>query len=424
MSGRRVAGRADVADDVARRDALALAQARRVALQVGVVVAERSVGIELVDGDPARLAVEQLGDGAVLDRDDRRVPRRQDVDRFVRPRVRRRGAVRSCPSVVDSTSTSHRRRGSRRSCRRRIGDRIGADRLASVAGSIRRAARRPTTVRPARRLDSLTRPLGRGRRGVSAMRLAERRAKPPARRHAGVEAGDERGNDTPAARVPSGSFENHRRPRLATSAASRAASQLVSRTQPCDCGVADLSTAPAFRAGRSARCRYRSRPTPTGLFGPGLIVPCVRRIGVPEQIGVVVKRRHPVDASHLPLADRQRIVLAAARDRREQRERSVVADHLQRSLARDLDADQRTSRLLPDRRLRGVVERLDRRDLDRVARGESRAGIQPLEQRRRRVETLAEALEERLVSERGQLRLCDEIVGNRLGKWTGTIILS
>ena len=55
-------------------------------------------------------------------------------------------------------------------------------------------------------------------------------------------------------------------------------------------------------------------------------------------------------------------------------------------------------------------------------RGESRAGVQLLDQRRRRVESLAEALEERLVSERGQLRLCDEIVGNRLGKRTGTII--
>jgi hypothetical protein len=52
---------------------------------MGVVVAVAATGIELVDGDAAVLAAEELGDRAVLDRQDRRVPRRQDVDRLMVP---------------------------------------------------------------------------------------------------------------------------------------------------------------------------------------------------------------------------------------------------------------------------------------------------------------------------------------------------
>src|SRR5262249_35832326 len=58
----------------------------------------------------------------------------------------------------------------------------------------------------------------------------------------------------------------------------------------------------------------------------------VRGIGVPEQIRVVMKFRLPVDRRHVPLADWQRVVLAAARDWREEHRRAVRSDDLERRL--------------------------------------------------------------------------------------------
>ena len=57
----------------------------RVVVQVRVVVAEAPARIELIEGDAARFADEQLRDGAVVHGVNRRVSRREDVHRFVRP---------------------------------------------------------------------------------------------------------------------------------------------------------------------------------------------------------------------------------------------------------------------------------------------------------------------------------------------------
>ena len=183
----------------------------RVPLKVGVVVAELFGRIELVDGDPASLAVEEPGDGAVLDRDDRRVPRRAGCRSLRALGIRRRGVVRSGPSsrrlhvdvvIVDRQPEVVPAKNS---------DRIGADRLASDRrlDHARRVGRHGPG-RLAGRFVDVAAGFGDGRFG---MRLADRRANPPARRHAGVEAGDERGNRHARGGVPSGSFENHGRPR-------------------------------------------------------------------------------------------------------------------------------------------------------------------------------------------------------------------
>ena len=74
---------ADVAEDLPAVEPIPLLEAVGIAVEVGVVIGVLLAGVELVDGQAAGLAVEQLGDGAVLDGDHRRVPRRQDVDRLV-----------------------------------------------------------------------------------------------------------------------------------------------------------------------------------------------------------------------------------------------------------------------------------------------------------------------------------------------------
>ena len=62
---------ADVAEDLALPDLVALRSGRRRSVEVGVVVAVLLGRVELIDGDAAGLAVEQPGDRAVLDRLDR-----------------------------------------------------------------------------------------------------------------------------------------------------------------------------------------------------------------------------------------------------------------------------------------------------------------------------------------------------------------
>src|SRR6185436_16346225 len=80
---RRIPARADVANHVAARDTVAFLQPGSVALQVRVVVAEATAGIELIDGAPARLAEEQFGDRPGIHRVNGRVARRQHVGGFM-----------------------------------------------------------------------------------------------------------------------------------------------------------------------------------------------------------------------------------------------------------------------------------------------------------------------------------------------------
>ena len=134
-----------------------------------------------------------------------------------------------------STSTSSSSTGSRRSCRRRTA--IGSAPIVSASDRRLDHARRVGRQGPGRlagRFVDVGRWLRRGRGRFTGCAFADRRANPPARRHAGVEAGDERGNHTPAAASLRAHLKITGVPG-ATSAASRAASQLVRRTQPCDC---------------------------------------------------------------------------------------------------------------------------------------------------------------------------------------------
>jgi len=81
---RGVAGRANIAQNVAFMNRLSVTDSWCVAIQVGVVVAVGLRRIELVDGVAAKTAVEQLDDCAVADCQDRRTARRHDVDRLMR----------------------------------------------------------------------------------------------------------------------------------------------------------------------------------------------------------------------------------------------------------------------------------------------------------------------------------------------------
>src|SRR5688572_30150858 len=82
---RRVAGRADVTDDLPACDGRPFHQSGRIARQVRIVVGVGVGRVELVDGDAARLAQEQLRNRAVLDGDDWRLSSGHDVERFVLP---------------------------------------------------------------------------------------------------------------------------------------------------------------------------------------------------------------------------------------------------------------------------------------------------------------------------------------------------
>ena len=78
-----------------RRTCSAFAQARRIALEVGVIIDPAPVGRADIGGDPAAaLAVEQFLDRAVGGRDHRRSARRHDVDRVVDPAARARLRVK------------------------------------------------------------------------------------------------------------------------------------------------------------------------------------------------------------------------------------------------------------------------------------------------------------------------------------------
>jgi hypothetical protein len=80
---RRVAGRADIADQVASLQLHAFAQPVGVAVEMGVVVGEARLGIELVDRQAAGNAGEELDELAVVGGEDPRAARRRDVDGLV-----------------------------------------------------------------------------------------------------------------------------------------------------------------------------------------------------------------------------------------------------------------------------------------------------------------------------------------------------
>jgi hypothetical protein len=80
---RSVAGRTDVAEQVAAAQAHPFAQAVGVAIEVGVVVGKPPSRVELIDGEPAGHAGKELHEPAVVDCEDLRSPGRRDVDRLV-----------------------------------------------------------------------------------------------------------------------------------------------------------------------------------------------------------------------------------------------------------------------------------------------------------------------------------------------------
>jgi Zn-dependent metalloprotease len=78
-----IAGDPDIADQLAALEHAAFLDAVRIAIEVGIVIGILFGRVELVDGQPARLAVEQLDDLAVGYRDDLGAGRRHDVERFM-----------------------------------------------------------------------------------------------------------------------------------------------------------------------------------------------------------------------------------------------------------------------------------------------------------------------------------------------------
>jgi len=78
-----IAGAAHITDHLAALDHLLFGQAIGIALQVRVVVAPASAGLELVDGQPTALAVEQLLHRAVGHGQHRRTGIGHDVDCIV-----------------------------------------------------------------------------------------------------------------------------------------------------------------------------------------------------------------------------------------------------------------------------------------------------------------------------------------------------
>ena len=76
---RRIAGGSHVPDHVPALHGHPFGQSGRVALQMGVLVAEDTLAVELVNRDAPRLAKKELLDDAVLHCNHRRSPRRQNI---------------------------------------------------------------------------------------------------------------------------------------------------------------------------------------------------------------------------------------------------------------------------------------------------------------------------------------------------------
>ena len=139
--GWRVAGGADVADDVAGMHARAFAQVLRVAIEMRVVVREAHVGIELVDGEAAGHAVEQLRDAAVVHG---ARPAFRAAPGCRAPRARRCPA-RDCRTCRAARSASH---GDDRHAQRPVerARRRSSTRHAALGTAVRRA--RDITIAP------------------------------------------------------------------------------------------------------------------------------------------------------------------------------------------------------------------------------------------------------------------------------------
>src|SRR5262245_64681442 len=81
---RGIARRADVTNNLALLDLIALFQASGIPFEVGVVVAVLSSRVELINGGSPSLTLKEPGDRAVFDRLHRGVARGENVDRVVR----------------------------------------------------------------------------------------------------------------------------------------------------------------------------------------------------------------------------------------------------------------------------------------------------------------------------------------------------
>src|SRR5688500_7454709 len=78
-----IARSSDVTENLAPADLVPLPEAVGITVEMGVVIRELLPGVELIDGQAARLAVEKFGDGAILHGEHRGPGWRQDIDRFV-----------------------------------------------------------------------------------------------------------------------------------------------------------------------------------------------------------------------------------------------------------------------------------------------------------------------------------------------------
>ena len=124
-----------------------------------------------------------------------------------------------------------------------------------------------------------------------------------------------------------------------------------------------------------------------------------------------MKHRMPAHRGHLPIPGRERIVIAAGRDRRVEDERAVRALRAQRRVAlRDLNRDLARGRIR--RRLCVGIEWRHRGHLHLLAGAELRPRIHLLQQRRADVKPLTEFLERIPVRHRRQQRLFVQVAWN------------
>ena len=222
---RRVAGRADVPDDIAAFDALALAKTVRVPFEMRVVIADRAGRIELIHGIPAGLAVEQLCNRPVFGGVDRGVARGEDVDGLMRAAA---GVARLAEHALEPLDVHSVDWHAQISTSETVDGAGSVGR--AVRGQHRLSGRRHRLRRCGRLIRSVRAEAERGRKVARQRRAA---AKPPAGCDARSEAKGERGQQAPTVRTPAFHRNNTGVPGC-TIEATRAASQLVRRTHPCD----------------------------------------------------------------------------------------------------------------------------------------------------------------------------------------------
>jgi hypothetical protein len=78
-----IAGRPDVADEITATQLLAFMESRGIRIEMSVVVTVLFIGVELIDSQSSRLAIEQFSYNAVVGSNDDRAARGQDIDRLV-----------------------------------------------------------------------------------------------------------------------------------------------------------------------------------------------------------------------------------------------------------------------------------------------------------------------------------------------------